>query len=140
VARARGFRNGSKQDHSTSLYVLILHISDDCRPKYSWRISLTRAHASPHRPSPTPKASRTTFPTSSAVDAYQTSPVPASVAHFQSPGESACRSLEMGESNPLEVEQKDRATLVSRIQHVYQKAVIRMRFYGKIWHVPCLFS
>jgi hypothetical protein len=56
--------------------------------------SLTRPHASPHRPSPTPKASRSTFPTSSAVDAHQTSPVPASVAHFQSPGESACRSLE----------------------------------------------
>jgi hypothetical protein len=56
--------------------------------------SLTRPHASPHRPSPTPKASRTTFPTSSTVDADKTSPVPAFVAYFQSPGESACWSLE----------------------------------------------
>lgn len=37
------------------------------------------------------------------------------------------------ESNPLEIEDKDKPTLVTRIQGVYRKAVIRMRFYPEIW-------
>ncbi|KAF8075815.1 hypothetical protein FPV67DRAFT_1469355 [Lyophyllum atratum] len=41
--------------------------------------------------------------------------------------------LKWEESNPLEVEDKDRAVLVSRIQGVYRKAVIRMRYYTEIW-------
>jgi cleavage stimulation factor subunit 3 len=39
------------------------------------------------------------------------------------------------ESNPLEIEEKDQATLIGRIQHVYRKAVIRMRIYSEIWQV-----
>ncbi|KAF8164707.1 hypothetical protein B0H34DRAFT_793176 [Crassisporium funariophilum] len=41
--------------------------------------------------------------------------------------------LKWEESNPLEVEEKDRAVLVTRIQGVYRKAVIRMRYYTEIW-------
>jgi len=41
--------------------------------------------------------------------------------------------LRWEESNPLEIEEKDKATLTSRIQGVYRKAVVRMRFYGEIW-------
>jgi cleavage stimulation factor subunit 3 len=48
--------------------------------------------------------------------------------------------LKWEESNPLEIEEKDRATLIGRIQHVYRKAVIRMRFYGEIWRVLCSLS
>ncbi|KAL1702972.1 hypothetical protein EV121DRAFT_261552 [Schizophyllum commune] len=35
--------------------------------------------------------------------------------------------------NPLEIEEKDRTTLIARIQAVYRKAVIRMRYYPEIW-------
>ena len=41
--------------------------------------------------------------------------------------------LKWEESNPLEIEEKEKATLVTRIQGVYRKAVIRMRFYAEIW-------
>ena len=41
--------------------------------------------------------------------------------------------LKWEESNPLELEDKDKNTLISRIQGVYRKAVIRMRFFGEIW-------
>jgi cleavage stimulation factor subunit 3 len=41
--------------------------------------------------------------------------------------------LKWEEGNPLELEEKDRGTLVQRVQAVYRKAVIRMRFYGEIW-------
>ncbi|KAF8890420.1 hypothetical protein BD779DRAFT_1622535 [Infundibulicybe gibba] len=41
--------------------------------------------------------------------------------------------LKWEESNPLELEEKDKATLISRIQGVYRKAVIRMRYYTEIW-------
>ena len=41
--------------------------------------------------------------------------------------------LKWEESNPLELEEKDRTTLIQRIQGVYRKAVIRMRFYSEIW-------
>lgn len=41
--------------------------------------------------------------------------------------------LKWEESNPLELEEKDKATLITRIQGVYRKAVIRMRFYSEIW-------
>jgi len=43
--------------------------------------------------------------------------------------------LKWEESNPLEFEDKDKTTLISRIQGVYRKAVIRMRFYAEIWFV-----
>lgn len=42
--------------------------------------------------------------------------------------------LKWEESNPLEVEEKDKATLITRIQGVYRKAVIRMRYYTEIWY------
>jgi cleavage stimulation factor subunit 3 len=43
--------------------------------------------------------------------------------------------LKWEESNPLEIEEKDKATLIARVQGVYRKALIRMRFYGEIWLV-----
>lgn len=43
--------------------------------------------------------------------------------------------LKWEESNPLELEEKDKATLITRIQGVYRKAVIRMRYYTEIWFV-----
>ena len=39
------------------------------------------------------------------------------------------------EGNPLEIEEKDRSTLIARIQGVYRKAVIRLWYYSEIWHV-----
>jgi cleavage stimulation factor subunit 3 len=42
--------------------------------------------------------------------------------------------LKWEESNPLEIEEKDKPTLVTRIQSVYRKAVVRMRFYSEIWY------
>ncbi|KAJ8697549.1 mRNA 3'-end-processing protein rna14 [Pleurotus ostreatus] len=41
--------------------------------------------------------------------------------------------LKWEESNPLEIEEKDKASLITRIQSVYRKAVIRMRYYSEIW-------
>lgn len=41
--------------------------------------------------------------------------------------------LKWEESNPLEIEDKDKSVLISRIQGVYRKAVIRMRYYPEIW-------
>lgn len=43
--------------------------------------------------------------------------------------------LKWEESNPLELEEKDKATLISRIQGVYRKAVIRLRYFSEIWFV-----
>ncbi|KAI0333418.1 Suf-domain-containing protein [Cubamyces sp. BRFM 1775] len=43
--------------------------------------------------------------------------------------------LKWEESNPLEIEEKDRATLLQRIQSVYRKAVVRMRYYSEIWYM-----
>ena len=39
------------------------------------------------------------------------------------------------ESNPLEIEDKDKAMMIARLQNVYKKAVIRMRYYTEIWYV-----
>ncbi|KAG6884913.1 hypothetical protein C0993_007280 [Termitomyces sp. T159_Od127] len=41
--------------------------------------------------------------------------------------------LKWEENNPLELEEKDKSVLVSRIQSVYRKALIRMRYYPEIW-------
>jgi hypothetical protein len=57
--------------------------------------SFPRPHASPHRPSTTPKAPWPTFPTSSTINAHQTSPVLTVVTHFQTPGESVSQSVEI---------------------------------------------
>ena len=43
--------------------------------------------------------------------------------------------LKWEESNPLELEDKDRTVLVQRVQAVYRKAVIRMRYFAEIWLV-----
>lgn len=39
--------------------------------------------------------------------------------------------LKWEESNPLELE--DKAVLVARLQGIYKKALIRMRFFSEIW-------
>lgn len=39
--------------------------------------------------------------------------------------------LKWEESNPLEIE--DKTVLITRLQGVYRKAVIRMRFFSEIW-------
>ncbi|KAF8720570.1 hypothetical protein AX14_010937 [Amanita brunnescens Koide BX004] len=41
--------------------------------------------------------------------------------------------LKWEEGNPLEIEEKDRAVFINRVQAVYRKAVIRMRWYREIW-------
>ncbi|KAJ3999710.1 hypothetical protein F5050DRAFT_880660 [Lentinula boryana] len=41
--------------------------------------------------------------------------------------------LKWEESNPLVIEEKDKKDLHSRIQLVYRKALVRMRFYPEIW-------
>lgn len=46
--------------------------------------------------------------------------------------------LKWEESNPLEIEDKDRAVFINRVQAVYRKAVIRMRWYSEIWFVTLL--
>ena len=46
--------------------------------------------------------------------------------------------LKWEEGNPLEIEEKDRSTLITRIQGVYRKAVIRLRYYSEIWFVVFL--
>ncbi|KAI0637539.1 Suf-domain-containing protein [Trametes polyzona] len=43
--------------------------------------------------------------------------------------------LKWEESNPLEIEEKDRATFLQRVQSVYRKAVVRMRYYSEIWYM-----
>lgn len=42
--------------------------------------------------------------------------------------------LKWEESNPLMIEEKDKKDLHSRIQLVYRKALVRMRFYPEIWY------
>ena len=41
--------------------------------------------------------------------------------------------LRWEESNPLELEEKDKHVLASRIRAVYRKALVRMRYYPEIW-------
>ncbi|KAJ7050847.1 Suf-domain-containing protein [Mycena amicta] len=41
--------------------------------------------------------------------------------------------LKWEEGNPLEIEEKDKATLISRVQLMYRKALVRMRYYPEIW-------
>ncbi|KAG6837133.1 hypothetical protein H0H93_014038 [Arthromyces matolae] len=41
--------------------------------------------------------------------------------------------LKWEENNPLELEEKDKSTLVARIHSVYRKALIRMRYYAEVW-------
>ncbi|KAK1231479.1 mRNA 3'-end-processing protein rna14 [Marasmius sp. AFHP31] len=41
--------------------------------------------------------------------------------------------LKWEESNPLMLEEKDKATLIARIQSAYRKATVRMRYFPEIW-------
>ncbi|KAF7288478.1 CFIA complex component [Mycena chlorophos] len=41
--------------------------------------------------------------------------------------------LKWEESNPLEIEDKDKAILITRVQLVYRKALVRMRYFPEIW-------
>jgi cleavage stimulation factor subunit 3 len=41
--------------------------------------------------------------------------------------------LKWEEGNPLEIEEKDKAQLHTRLQGVYRKALVRMRFFSEIW-------
>ncbi|KAH8105429.1 hypothetical protein BXZ70DRAFT_920835 [Cristinia sonorae] len=43
--------------------------------------------------------------------------------------------LKWEESNPLEIEEKDRSQFHSRVQTVYRKALVRMRFFSEIWYM-----
>jgi cleavage stimulation factor subunit 3 len=43
--------------------------------------------------------------------------------------------LKWEESNPLEIEEGAKSTLINRIQTVYRKAVISMRFFSEIWYM-----
>ncbi|KAI0269339.1 hypothetical protein BC834DRAFT_624205 [Gloeopeniophorella convolvens] len=48
--------------------------------------------------------------------------------------------LRWEESNPLEIEEQDRNTFITRVQGVYRKAVIRMRFFGEIWYMAYVWT
>lgn len=41
--------------------------------------------------------------------------------------------LKWEENNPLELDEKDKSVLIQRVQAVYRKAVIRMRYFAEIW-------
>jgi len=43
--------------------------------------------------------------------------------------------LKWEENNPLELDEKDKGVLVQRVQAVYRKAVIRMRYFAEVWYV-----
>ncbi|EIM85352.1 Suf-domain-containing protein, partial [Stereum hirsutum FP-91666 SS1] len=48
--------------------------------------------------------------------------------------------LRWEESNPLEIEDKDKMVLISRVQSVYRKAMIRMRFFSEIWYMAYIWT
>ena len=48
--------------------------------------------------------------------------------------------LKWEEGNPLELEEKDKTVLIQRVQAVYRKAVIRMRYFAEIWFVTPAFT
>ncbi|TFK53338.1 Suf-domain-containing protein [Heliocybe sulcata] len=48
--------------------------------------------------------------------------------------------LKWEESNPLDIEEKDKATFIQRVQMVYRKAVIRMRFFAEIWYMAYVWT
>ncbi|KAM5540704.1 hypothetical protein V8D89_005735 [Ganoderma adspersum] len=43
--------------------------------------------------------------------------------------------LKWEEGNPLEIEESNRSAFLQRVQSVYKKAVVRMRFYSEIWYM-----
>ncbi|KAF8999433.1 hypothetical protein BDQ17DRAFT_1361005 [Cyathus striatus] len=48
--------------------------------------------------------------------------------------------LKWEEGNPLEIEEKDRTTLITRVQGVYRKAMVRMRYYTEIWFMAYIWT
>ncbi|KZT01729.1 Suf-domain-containing protein [Laetiporus sulphureus 93-53] len=48
--------------------------------------------------------------------------------------------LKWEEGNPLEIEEKDKATLHSRLKAVYRKAIVRMRFFSEIWYMAYVWT
>jgi cleavage stimulation factor subunit 3 len=46
--------------------------------------------------------------------------------------------LKWEENNLLEIEDKDKVVFINRVQAVYRKAVIRMRWFSEIWRVAFL--
>ncbi|KAH9950118.1 Suf-domain-containing protein [Amylocystis lapponica] len=48
--------------------------------------------------------------------------------------------LKWEESNPLEIEEKERATLLTRVQGVYRKATVRMRFFSEVWYMAYVWT
>ena len=43
--------------------------------------------------------------------------------------------LKWEEGNPLEIEESNKSTFIQRVQSVYKKATVRMRYYSEIWCV-----
>ncbi|KAK7683506.1 hypothetical protein QCA50_013340 [Cerrena zonata] len=48
--------------------------------------------------------------------------------------------LKWEESNPLEIEDKDKSQLHARIQSVYRKAIVRMRYFSEIWYMAFVWT
>ncbi|KAI0751807.1 hypothetical protein C8Q80DRAFT_1218415 [Daedaleopsis nitida] len=48
--------------------------------------------------------------------------------------------LKWEESNPLEIDEANRGTLIQRVQGVYKKATVRMRFYPEIWYMAYVWT
>ena len=43
--------------------------------------------------------------------------------------------LKWEESNPLEIGEANRSTFLQRVQSIYKKATVRMRYYSEIWYI-----
>lgn len=101
--------------------------------------SLTRAYASADGPPPTSKTPWSTPSSPLTTFLLSTATVPSCSTNIQPTREGfvgAWKShLQWEESHPREIEEKDKASLVTRLQGVYRKAVIRMRFYAEIWYI-----
>ncbi|KAI0687236.1 Suf-domain-containing protein [Earliella scabrosa] len=48
--------------------------------------------------------------------------------------------LKWEESNPLEIEDSNRNTFIQRVQGVYKKACVRMRYYSEIWYMAYVWT
>ncbi|KZV73632.1 Suf-domain-containing protein [Peniophora sp. CONT] len=48
--------------------------------------------------------------------------------------------LRWEESNPLELEDKDKSILLARIRGVYRKALVRMRYFSEIWYMAYIWT
>ncbi|PCH41737.1 hypothetical protein WOLCODRAFT_69750 [Wolfiporia cocos MD-104 SS10] len=48
--------------------------------------------------------------------------------------------LKWEESNPLQLDEKDKAKLIARLQGIYKKAIVRMRFFSEIWYMAYVYT